>query len=156
MPIMEITPLIGCRVQCSFCPQSLLMNTYQEENNLEKITFGKPDDYVIATGKSHSVLDFVKKSFEIVDLNWKKHVKTDKRLFRILEVDVLEGDSSKAQRKLHWKPKVDFDQLVNIMMNEDLKRWSRWQKGEYFPWDALNSIDEYQTVKGNKLKNKTN
>jgi GDPmannose 4,6-dehydratase len=106
-----------------------------------------PDDYVLATGESHSVLEFVKKSFERVDLNWKKYVKTDKKLFRVLEVDVLEGNTSKAKQKLQWKPKITFDQLVNLMVDEDLNRWENWKKGEYFPWDALNSIDEYKTAK---------
>jgi GDPmannose 4,6-dehydratase len=105
------------------------------------------DDYVLATGKSHSVLEFVKKSFERVDLDWKKFVKTDKKLFRVLEVDVLEGDISKAKNKINWKPKISFDKLVNLMVDEDLERWTNWQKGEYFPWDALNSIDEYKTAK---------
>lgn len=106
----------------------------------------KPDDYVIATGKSHFVLDFVKKAFEYVNLDWKKHVKTDESLYRLLEVDVLEGDSSKAVRKLKWKPKVSFDALIKIMVDADLERWEKWKRGEVFPWDANNSIDEYKTI----------
>lgn len=105
-----------------------------------------PDDYVIATGKSYRVLDLVKKAFDYVDLDWKKYVKTDKKLFRILEVDVLEGNSSKAKKKLGWKPKVGFDKLIKIMLDEDLDRWTRWQRGETFSWDAINSVDEYKTI----------
>ena len=105
-----------------------------------------PDDFVIATGKSHTVLDFVKKAFSLVDLDWKKHVKTDKKLLRILEVDILEGDSRKAKEKLNWKPKTSFDDLVKIMVNADLERWRNWQKGKLFPWDAMSSIDEYKTL----------
>lgn len=110
-----------------------------------------PDDFVIATGKSHSVLDFVKKSFELAGLNWKNHVRTDKNLHRIIEVDVLEGDSSKAKRKLGWKPKVNFEDLVKIMLEEDIERWSKWKKGKLFPWDAYSSIDEYKTIKRNSV-----
>jgi len=105
-----------------------------------------PDDYVIATGKSYTVLDFVKKTFEYVNLDWKKHVKTDKRLFRLLEVECLQGDSSKAQKKLKWKPKINFEGLVKIMLEADLDRWKKWREGKVFPWDAINSIDEYRTL----------
>ena len=104
----------------------------------------KSDDYVIATGEAHTVQEFVERAFEYVDLDWKKHVKTDKKLFRILEVDILQGDSSKAQKKLNWKPKTTFDDLVKIMMESDLKRWKDFQNGNIFPWDALSSIDEHK------------
>ena len=81
----------------------------------------KPDDYVISTGKAYTVKEFVQKAFEYAKLDWKKYVKIDKKLFRIIEVDVLQGDSSKAQKKLNWKPKTTFDDLVRIMMEADLK-----------------------------------
>lgn len=110
----------------------------------------KPDDYVIATGEAHTVKEFVQKAFEYVDLDWKKFVKTDKKLFRILEVDILQGDSSKAQKKLNWKPKTTFDDLVRIMMESDLKRWKNFQDGKIFPWDAFSSIDEHKTFTRNK------
>ena len=105
----------------------------------------KPDDYVIATGEAHTVKEFVQKAFEHVDLDWKKYVKTDKKLFRILEVDVLQGDSSKAKKILKWKPKTSFDELVKIMVDADLKRWQDYKTGKIFPWDALSSIDEHKT-----------
>jgi len=107
----------------------------------------KPDDFVIATGKAHTVLDFVKMAFEMANLDWKKHVKTDKNLYRILEVEVLQGDSGKARKKLGWKPKVNFEKLVKIMVDSDMERWKRWKKGEIFPWDALSSVDEFGTFK---------
>ena len=107
----------------------------------------KPDDFVIATGEAHTVKEFVEKSFEYVGLDWKKYVKTDKKLYRILEVDILQGDSRKAQKNLKWKPKVKFEKLIKIMMDEDLARWKRFRSGEIFPWDALSSIDEFQTIK---------
>lgn len=106
----------------------------------------RPDDYVIATGKSHSVLEFVKKAFDIAGLDWKKHVKTDKTLFRIIEVDLLEGDSRKARKKLGWKPNVFFEDLVRIMVEADIDRWKNWKKGKLLPWDAYSSIDEYKTL----------
>ena len=107
----------------------------------------KPDDYVIATGKSYSVLDMVKKAFDYVELDWKKYVKTDKSLFRVIEVNALEGDYSKSRKKLGWKPKVSFDELIKIMLDADLERWQRWQKGGMFAWDAINSVDEYKTIR---------
>lgn len=106
----------------------------------------EPDDFVLASGKAYSVLDFVKKAFAYVDLDWKKYVKTDKKLFRILEVDILQGDSRKAQQKLNWKPRVNFDKLIKIMVDADIERWKKWKKGEVFPWDAIHSIDEYHTI----------
>jgi len=102
----------------------------------------EPDDYIIATGEAHSVREFAEKAFEIVDLNWQGHVKVDKRFFRPLDVNYLQGDFTKAKEKLGWKPKVKFDKLVGIMVKEDVKRWERWQKGERFPWDAPNYPSE--------------
>jgi len=96
------------------------------------------DDYVIATGETHSVREFVEKAFKIVNLDWKKYVKVDKRFLRPLDVEYLCGDYSKAKRKLGWEPKVKFDKLVEIMVKADLERWQRWQKGGRFPWDAPN------------------
>ena len=96
----------------------------------------KPDSYVIATGETHSVQDFVKIAFERVSLDWKKYVKTDKRFFRPLDVGYLCGDYRKAKRKLGWKPKVTFKKLISIMVKEDLKKWKRFLDGKPFPWDA--------------------
>jgi len=98
----------------------------------------EPDDYVVATNESHSVEEFVQRAFEVVGLNWKKYVKKDKRFLRPIDVNFLQGDYSKARKKLGWKPEVRFKELVRIMVEEDLQRWQRWQKGEIFPWDALN------------------
>jgi len=100
------------------------------------------DDYVVATNESHSVEDFVREAFEAVGLNWKKHVKIDKRFMRPIDVNLLQGDYSKARKKLGWKPEVRFKKLVRIMVEEDLQRWQRWQQGEIFPWDALNYPNE--------------
>ena len=80
-----------------------------------------PDDYVIATGKTYSVKEFLTEAFGYVGLDWKKYVKIDRKYFRPTEVDYLLGDSSKARRKLKWKPKVGFKQLVHMMVDSDMK-----------------------------------
>ncbi len=93
----------------------------------------KPNNFVIATGETHSVKEMVKLAFEIVGLNWKKYVKVDKRFFRPLELNYLCGDYSLAQKKLKWKPKITFEKLVKIMVDEDLKRWRMFLDGKTFP-----------------------
>lgn len=80
----------------------------------------KPDDYVIATGETYSVKQFVEKAFGYLDLDWKKYVEIDSRYFRPTEVDLLLGDSTKARKALGWNPKVNFDQLVKMMVDADL------------------------------------
>ena len=79
----------------------------------------EPDDYVISTGKTYSVQEFLEVAFGYLDLDWRKHVEIDERYFRPSEVDVLKGDSSKAQTKLNWKPKVGFEELVKLMVDSD-------------------------------------
>jgi GDPmannose 4,6-dehydratase len=79
-----------------------------------------PDDYVIATGETHSVREFAEKAFARAGLDWEKHVVVDPGLFRPAEVDVLIGDASKAKKNLGWRPEVSFDQLVERMIDADL------------------------------------
>jgi GDPmannose 4,6-dehydratase len=81
----------------------------------------KSDDYVIATGTSHSVRDFLDESFGLLDLDWKQYVEIDKRYLRPTEVDDLVGDAKKAKQRLGWEPKVQFKELVKIMVESDLK-----------------------------------
>ena len=81
----------------------------------------KPDDYVIATGETHSVREFAEKVFAKLDLDYARHVAIDPRYFRPTEVDVLLGDASKARKALSWEPKVTFDQLVDMMVAADLE-----------------------------------
>ena len=81
----------------------------------------KPQDYVIATGETHSVKEFLQEAFSYAGLDWKKHVEIDKRYFRPTEVDVLLGDSTKARKVLKWKPKVNFKQLVRMMVDADME-----------------------------------
>jgi GDPmannose 4,6-dehydratase len=102
----------------------------------------EPDDYVIATGEAHSVREFVEKAFDVVGLNWEDYVKVDKRFMRPLDVPSLVGDYSKARERLGWEPRTRFHQLVELMVREEVNRWSRWLKGERFPWDAPNYPSE--------------
>jgi GDPmannose 4,6-dehydratase len=81
----------------------------------------KPDDYVIATGETHSVREFVEKVFSKLNLDYNKHVEVDPRYFRPTEVDVLLGDSTKAREMLGWKPKVSFEKLIDMMIAADLE-----------------------------------
>jgi GDPmannose 4,6-dehydratase len=79
------------------------------------------DDYVIATGEHHSVQEFLELAFEQVALDWRKYVEADERYLRPAEVDLLTGDASKARRILGWQPKVNFSQLVGMMVDADLE-----------------------------------
>lgn len=82
----------------------------------------KPDDYVIGTGETHSVREFLEESFKIIGRkDWQKHVKIDKRFYRPAEVDLLIADPAKARRKLNWKPKTSFRDLVKLMVEHDIK-----------------------------------
>jgi len=82
----------------------------------------RPDDYVIATGISHSVRDLVEVAFARVGLDWHKYVKVDPHLIRPAEVEHLIGDSTKARLQLGWQPSVDFAGLVHMMVDADLER----------------------------------
>jgi GDPmannose 4,6-dehydratase len=79
------------------------------------------DDYVIATGETHSVREFLDETFACLDLDWQEFVETDPRYFRPAEVDLLLGDAGKARRELGWQPKVSFKQLVRLMVDHDLE-----------------------------------
>lgn len=81
----------------------------------------KPDDYVVATGETHSVREFLDLAFGHVGLDWNQYVKIDPRYYRPTEVDLLIGDPSKAKKELGWEPKVSFRQLVTLMVDEDMK-----------------------------------
>lgn len=81
----------------------------------------EPDDYVIATGETHSVRELVDVAFSCVDLDWKDYVVIDERFVRPAEVDLLIGDSSKAQEKLGWKCRVSFEELIGMMVESDLE-----------------------------------
>lgn len=82
----------------------------------------EPDDYVVATGETRSVRELVKLAFGCVDLNWQDYVVTDEQLYRQSEVFELCGDCTKAKEKFGWEPKVSFNELIEMMVEEDLKR----------------------------------
>jgi GDPmannose 4,6-dehydratase len=80
----------------------------------------KPDDFVIATGESHTIRELLDHAFARVELDWRKYVEIDPRYYRPAEVDHLCGDSSKAQKLLGWKPRVSFPELIAMMVDADL------------------------------------
>ncbi len=82
---------------------------------------GEPDDYVIATGRTYSVRELCEAAFGYLGLDWKQHVVSDPKYFRPAEVDLLVGDASKAHAKLGWEPSVDFEGLVRLMVDADMK-----------------------------------
>ena len=81
----------------------------------------KPEDYVIATGETHSVKEFLEEAFNLVGLKWEDYVEIDQRYFRPAEVDLLIGNPKKAKEKLNWEPKTKLKELVKIMLKEDLE-----------------------------------
>jgi GDPmannose 4,6-dehydratase len=85
----------------------------------------QPDDYVIATGESHSVRELVELAFDHVKLDWTRYIRLDPRFLRPAEVDHLIGDASKARSGLGWRPEIDFAGLVRMMVDADLARLSQ-------------------------------
>jgi GDPmannose 4,6-dehydratase len=81
----------------------------------------QPDDFVVATGRTHSVQRLCELAFEAADLNWENYVEVDPRFIRPAEVDLLVGDSSKARAVLGWEPSVSFEQLVGHMVEADIR-----------------------------------
>ena len=90
----------------------------------------EPDDYVVAKGEAHSIEEFTELAFSYVGLNWKDYVVVDKKFYRPAEVHVLRGDYSKAKKKLGWEPKVDFRELVTMMVDADIQRIKEAKKTE--------------------------
>ncbi|MGL4609134.1 MAG: GDP-mannose 4,6-dehydratase [Trueperaceae bacterium] len=87
-----------------------------------------PDDYVLATGETHTVKEFVKAAFEAAGLDWQQYVVLDPAFERPAEVDLLLGDPSKAKRVLSWQPQTTFEELVTLMVEADLKRVARYKR----------------------------
>jgi GDPmannose 4,6-dehydratase len=82
----------------------------------------EPDDYVVATGQTHAVEEFVELAFAAAELgDWRRYVRQDERFFRPAEVDLLVGDATKARERLGWRPSVDFHSLVERMVAHDMK-----------------------------------
>ena len=80
----------------------------------------EPDDFVIATGETHSVREFVQEAFSYAGLKWQDHVEIDPKYYRPAEVDLLVGDASKARQKLGWSPQTRFNDLVRLMVDADM------------------------------------
>lgn len=98
----------------------------------------QPDDYVIATGETHSVREFCEEAFGYVGLDWKKYVEIDPRYFRPAEVDILIGDASKAKRVLGWEPRTKFKDLVRLMVDADIEDLRKRLAGEVSRVNAEN------------------
>jgi GDPmannose 4,6-dehydratase len=109
----------------------------------------KADDYVIATGETHSVREFVEEAFNLVGLDWQKHVEVDPRYLRLTEVDTLLGDFSKAEKNLDWKPKVTFKNLVRIMVEADLELAKREAHMNNYLGAKVEAKDEVEVKAGN-------
>ena len=96
----------------------------------------KPDDYVVATGETYSIRQFLDKAFEYVNLDWHEYVEFDERYLRPAEVELLIGDSTKARKNLGWEPSVTFEELVHLMVDSDIKAFEEQLRGS-----ANNSFD---------------
>jgi len=86
------------------------------------------DDYVVATGETHSVREFLELAFDRVGLDWQKHVEIDPKFYRPAEVERLIGNAEKARTKLHWSPQTKFADLVRLMIDADVKLLAESQK----------------------------
>ncbi|NIA07123.1 MAG: NAD-dependent epimerase/dehydratase family protein, partial [Actinobacteria bacterium] len=80
-----------------------------------------PDDYVIATGQTHSVREFLDEVFGVLEMDWQEYVEIDPRYYRPTEVDLLLGDAGKAKKILNWQPKVNFSGVARMMVEADMK-----------------------------------
>lgn len=112
----------------------------------------KPDDYVIATGETHSVKEFVEESFRAVGLDWEKYTEVEEKLIRPKDVAVLRGDSSKAKEILKWEPKTKFKELVKKMVLADMDRWKKFKRGYRFPWDAFSYPETLEIIGREKVR----
>ena len=92
----------------------------------------EPDDYVLATGKTHSVRELVETAFDAVDLDWEEHVEIDPKFIRPAEVDFLCGDATKARERLGWEPEVTFEELIKMMVEADLEAVQKAENGIAF------------------------
>ena len=87
--------------------------------------YDKPEDWVLASGETHTVKEFLDIAFKTANLNWEEYVVTSEKYFRPNEVDYLLGDPTKAKTKLNWEPKVSFENLVKLMVDFDMKEAER-------------------------------
>ena len=102
----------------------------------------EPDDFVIATNETHTIQEFVERAFNRVGLNWENHVVINEKYKRPVDVNYLKGNYSKSKQLLGWIPKTTFVELADLMIDADLMRWTNWQNGIHFSWDAWNYPNE--------------
>lgn len=95
-----------------------------------------PDDFVVATGETRSVREFLEAAFAYLDLDWREYVEIDPRYFRPAEADILVGDPSKARKRLGWEPKIRFKELVEIMVKADLEDLQAQTEGKHLQREA--------------------
>ena len=107
----------------------------------------EPGDYVIATGETHTVEEFLKYAFEYIHEDYNNYLDIDSRFIRPLDVPALKGDYSKAKRILKWEPEKRFKEIVNMMVKEEIKRWEDYLNGEKFPWDVPSYPNENNLLK---------
>tara|TARA_B110000014_G_C20108656_1_gene583522 strand:+ start:434 stop:1441 length:1008 start_codon:yes stop_codon:yes gene_type:complete len=96
-----------------------------------------PDDYILATGETHSIREFVNEACKVADVSIRK-IKSKKVNFRPNDIQIIKGNNNKAKKILKWKPKTKFKNLVKIMVDEDIKRWGKFLRKESQPWDLHN------------------
>ena len=106
----------------------------------------EPDDFVIATGESHTVREFFETACQALEMDTANILQTDPRFMRPLDVPLLQGNSAKAKKELGWEPNTTFHQLVKKMAKADYDRWSMWRSGKTFYWDALNYSSEMNII----------
>ena len=96
----------------------------------------KPDDYILATGETHSIKEFVREACKVANISTAK-IKSEKSNLRPNDIQAIKGNYSKAKKLLDWKPKTKFKDLVRIMVEEDIKRWKKFLDKEPQPWDLI-------------------
>ena len=96
----------------------------------------KPDDYILATGETHSIKEFVREACKVANISTAK-IKSEKSNLRPNDIQTIKGNYSKAKKLLGWKPKTKFKDLVRIMVEEDIKRWKKFLDKEPQPWDLI-------------------
>lgn len=105
------------------------------------------DDFVVATGETHSVREFLESACNCVGINYRDYLVQDKSLLRPLDLPSLKGDYSKIEKICGWTPKVKFEKLVQLMVDKEIERWEMILEGKTFPWDAQNYPSENNNIK---------
>ena len=103
----------------------------------------EPEDFVVSTGETHSVVEFVQLACNYTDLDPKQVVAKNDRYLRPTDVNWLRGDSTKAKQILKWEPKITFKGLCGIMVQKDIERWQAHLNGKIFPWDGIKDRSIY-------------